>query len=241
MLNCTDFVQAEACHGKFYVSEGLPSPLTKNLVGRQANKESADYFNKLCSYTESETEVYSLQELQGKMIEIAGGENVYKVYSTKWLKTKLQQKFGDHVFFSEINGKSNVACFRNMANTIITDKWYEDKNSNIDDEAKRIVTTAAKLIKSQIEEKNYSADFYLSTEKISDLKGQMPSYLNLFMETLFPCEFKQSSISQCILKVVKPRSIIPAIPFGLGVELDHIFGSRWLIDELYKLGFRVIQ
>ena len=38
------------------------------------------------------------------MIEIAGGENEYKVYSTKWLKTKLQEKFGDHVFFSEVNG-----------------------------------------------------------------------------------------------------------------------------------------
>ena len=61
--------------------------------------------------------------------------------------------FGDHAFFSDVNGKSNVVCFRNMANTITNGKWYEDKNSNIDDEAKRIVTTTAKLIKSQIKEK----------------------------------------------------------------------------------------
>ena len=159
MLNCIDVVQAEAryhhvCHGKCYVGEGLSSPLTKKPVGRQANKESADYFNKLCSYIEPETEVHSLQELQAKMIEIVGGENEYKVYSTKWLKTKLQQKYGDHVFYSEVNGKSNVVCFRNMANTTINDKWFEDKNSNTDDEAKRIVTTAAKLIKSQIKEEN---------------------------------------------------------------------------------------
>ena len=71
--------------------------------------------------------------------------------------------------------------------------------------------------------KNYSTDFYPSTEDISDLKGPIPSYLNLLMETIFPCELKQSSISQCILKDVKPRSIIPQIPFGLGVELDHVF------------------
>ena len=147
--------------------------------------------------------------------------------------------FGDQVFYSDVNGKSNVVCFRNMANTITNGKWYEDKNSNIDDEAKRIVTTTAKLIKSQIKEKNCSTDFYPSTEEISDLKGPMPSYLNLFMETLFPYERKQSSISQCILKAVKPRSIIPPTLFGLGVELDHVFGSRWLIDELYKLGFCV--
>ena len=82
--------------------------------------------------------------------------------------------------------------------------------------------------------KNYSTDFYLSTEDISDLKGPIPSYLNLLMETIFPCELKQSSISQCILKDVKPRSIIPQIPFGLGVELDHVFDWRWLINELHK-------
>ena len=57
------------------------------------------------------------------------------------------------------------------------------------------------------------------------------------METLFPCELKQSSISQYILKAVKPRSIIPPILLGLGVELDHVFSWRWLINELYKLGF----
>lgn len=82
LLNRIDFVQAEAryhhaCHGKFYVSEGLSPPLTRNPLGRQANKESAGCFNKLCSYIESETEVYSLQELQAKMIEVAGGENEY--------------------------------------------------------------------------------------------------------------------------------------------------------------------
>ena len=40
-----------------------------------------------------------------------------------------------------------------MANTIISDKWYENKNSDVDDKAKRIVTAAAKLIKSHIKEK----------------------------------------------------------------------------------------
>ena len=82
MSNWIDFVQAEAryhhaYHGKFHVSEVLSLPLTKNPVGRQANKESAGYFNKLCSYIESEKEVYSLQGLQVKMIEVPGGENEY--------------------------------------------------------------------------------------------------------------------------------------------------------------------
>ena len=27
------------------------------------------------------------------------------------------------------------------------------------------------------------------------------------------------------------------VPFGLAVELNHVFESRWLLDELYQLGF----
>ena len=68
------------------------------------------------------------------MIEKAVEGNEYKTYSTKWLK-KLQQKCGDHVFLSEVNVKNNVVCFRNMATTVINDKWYEDKQSKGDDEA----------------------------------------------------------------------------------------------------------
>ena len=54
-MKCINSVQAEAryqhvFHGKFYASKGLSSPLTKNPVGRQANEELADYFNKLCNY-----------------------------------------------------------------------------------------------------------------------------------------------------------------------------------------------
>lgn len=69
-----------------------------------------------------------------------------------------------------------------MANTIINDNWHEDRNSNIDKEAMRIVTSAAKLIKLQTKEKNYSTNFYPSKEEISGLRGPMPSYLTLFME-----------------------------------------------------------
>ena len=37
----------------------------------------------------------------------------------------------------------------------------------------------------------------------------------------------------------RPRSGMLPIPFGLSVELDNMFGSRWLIDEVSKLGFPV--
>lgn len=61
-----DFVQAKACyhhsyHGKFYVTEGIIFAITKNLVGRHINQESADSFDNLSIYIESETELLSLK------------------------------------------------------------------------------------------------------------------------------------------------------------------------------------
>ena len=35
------------------------------------------------------------------------------------------------------------------------------------------------------------------------------------------------------------KKVIPPILLALGVELDHMYGSKWLNDELYKLGFAV--
>ena len=32
--------------------------------------------------------------------------------------------------------------------------------------------------------------------------------------------------------------ILP-IPFGLGVEVGHAYGSRWLVDQLARFGFSV--
>ena len=59
------------------------------------------------------------------------------------------------------------------------------------------------------------------------------------LKTLVPNVIQQISIGQCITKAAKPRSFLPTVLFGLGVEMDHMFGSQWLIDELFRLGFSV--
>ena len=46
---------------------------------------------------------------------------------------------------------------------------------------------------------------------------------------LVPSPLKQASIGQCLLKAAKERSVLHPLMFGLAVELDNIFGSKWLI------------
>ena len=55
------------------------------------------------------------------------------------------------------------------------------------------------------------------------------------MELLIPSKVKQASIGQCILKALRPNSVIPPLQFGLGVL--STMGLKWLNNELSCLGF----
>ena len=42
-----------------------------------------------------------------------------------------------------------------------------------------------------------------------------------------------------MIQAARPRSVLCPIPFGLDVQLDKEFGSKWLISHLYKLRFLI--
>ena len=75
-----------------------------------------------------------------------------EVYGIKRIKQKLQEKYKENIFFAELSGRNKVVCFRNMADWIISDQWYDNKRKNADDDAKRIIETAAKIIKNELKE-----------------------------------------------------------------------------------------
>ena len=131
-----------------------------------------------------------------------------------------------------------MLCFRNAAKYILNSKWYESKSENIQEETARIIKTAANLLMAEIREQMYDTSLYPSQEDIS-ANTSLPSGMKSFLEILVKNDLKQESIGQAILYASKPRSFIPPVLFGLGVEVDHLFGSRWLIDELNRLGFSV--
>lgn len=144
--------------------------------------------------------------------------------------------------FAEIEGRSNVVCFRNMASYIINEKWYSEKKDDIQDEANRIVTAAAKIINSAIRESKYDPKKYPTNDDIANAeqsKSWIPQHLQTLLMHIVPSKLKQSSIGHCILQAARPRSVITPTLFGLGVEVDHVFGSKWLNNELFRLGFSI--
>ena len=55
-------------------------------------------------------------------------------------------RYGEELYFSEVDGRTDVLCFKPNVDRIINDAWYKDKNCDPAKESERIVRTAAKLI-----------------------------------------------------------------------------------------------
>ena len=61
--------------------------------------------------------LFIVNKLPPKMIALDGTDDVSK---TKWLKARLKERYQDHVYFSEVNEKSNVVLEYHILPTV----WF---------------------------------------------------------------------------------------------------------------------
>ena len=93
----------------------------------------------------------------------------------------------ESLFFTEINGKADLMCFKNMASNIINDTRYKKRNKNAEEESNRIFNTGAKIIIPGLRSIDYNISTYLTNSQISDLnenKKWVPNRMDIFLETL---------------------------------------------------------
>ena len=111
IMSCSDLVAVGTYDKKCQDTFNLDSKSAQSI-------EQLENFNKLCEWLESEGQLHSLSELFDKMKELPKPSTI--AYATKtYLKEILQLKY--NFFLAEMNGKSDVVCFRNVANFIIND------------------------------------------------------------------------------------------------------------------------
>ena len=105
-----------------------------------------------------------------------------------------------------------------------------------------MINTAAKLILSDNRSIFLERYIYPTENEISDIKtceSLLPGSLRKFRQVLIKGRLKRSSVRQVIVSAARPKSAVLLITFGLGVEMDDMFGSRRLIDELSKVSYSV--
>jgi len=234
-INACDCVRAEDavyhknCHRDFF---GMSVYGTR---GRPVDSLKSETFKKLCEWLEvNDCELLTLQDVVDKAQALVPNNDA--VYTEQWLKKKLVEQYGDHIQFNEVRGRRNVICWKRMGAYIINQKWHDD---NKEDLTEHIIVTAAKLLKATIREAQYETASYPTCEDIRDpqhAKQWMPSLLQVFLDHLISPEAKKVAVGHTIVQAVRPKTAIAPIPFALGVSVDHVSASRYLIDLLYRLG-----
>ena len=125
LQGCIDLVAAEAvyhdnCPTRFLLNKELTTN-TPKISGKHCDEEKMEWFQRLYHWLELEAgaEMYTLSELHAKMAEFSDGS---EIYSIKRFKQKLQEHYGDSIFFAEVGGRDNVICFKDLAKHIVNVK-----------------------------------------------------------------------------------------------------------------------
>ena len=111
-------------------------------------------------------------------------------------------------------------------------------------ESERVLKAAARLIRAEICEFDYSHVNDLLENYIYDPEAGAKFVQPLFktlMNIHVNNKVKELAISNAVLSAARPRPVIAPVLLGVGVQMDHAYGSNWLIDVLARLGFSVFS
>ena len=222
--NCNDLVAEEAKYHHACMTSFRLWDVSTKKKGRPIDSKMSTGFEKFCTWLEerADCELYTLKELQAKMQELNSSDAVYTV---KRLKQRLLEHYKDYIYLAELSGRVNVVCLKDMANYILFKLKKQGSQTKDDIIAKMIRANLHGLIKSK--------DTYPSVDDIAneEIDEWVPPCLQSFLQYIIPTKLKRKCISQCITQASRPRSLLCPVPFGLGVELESSFGSKWLINQ----------
>ena len=130
------------------------------------------------------------------------------------------------------------------ASSILYDYFKLPKCDDDEEEARRIIQTAAKLIKRSIKALNSFTEY----PGVQDLTTEnaiafLPGSLTLLLQVLFAgqnTEKKQASLGHAIIQATRPRGLIAPLQIGLAIQMHHHFGSKFLLDSLHQHGFAAL-
>jgi len=233
--SCFDLVAEEAIYHITCMNRFRLVKPTDNASGRPFNSKMMDNFLKVCQWLdEGDGELHTVTDICNKMVELS---EETECYHRKYLKTKLIEHYKEHVYVFKSDGRSDIVGFKHMSGFFMEEFMKKTNQTSTD-----MIMAAAKVIKSDIREIQKDKTVYPSLLEMKDFEYEsewVPESLQIFLGLIFPSKLKQISIGQCIVQASRSRSLIAPIPFGIGVDLDKSFATRWFVDHLAKLGLSI--
>ena len=138
---------------------------TDKKQGRPVDTERMDSFEKICKWVDKEGDCakFTIRDLQEQIKKTSK-----EAYTAQYMKQNSKEHYGEYIYFSEFPGRSDIICFKELADFILNEK--KKKNG----ETKENITQAvAKIIKAEMREMSKSNVEYPTVQDIQGIDKGM--------------------------------------------------------------------
>ncbi len=113
-------------------------------------------------------------------------------------------------------------------------------NIQFGDEKTQIIKTALKFICNDIATIDLDPKSYPTAHSMTDIPSHLalvPESLQMLLRPIVKTDERVATWGQNFIKAYRPRSGVLPYYMGLAIQLDHRFGSKWLINKFHQLGY----
>lgn len=217
----------------------------KARLGRPPDQQRLKAFQHVVDYLERTVEKTDTDQIvvtMTKLVEMMEKELTQEVtaYIPQYMKIQLKDYFGDEIIIAEKKGAADIITLKKTASSILRNFYKQPKSTDPGTEKLRLLKAAANLLLNDIKSLSCSKDTYPEIEEEEKQLSFLPDTLNTFLMHLFKrkdANLKLAAIGQAIIQIIRPNKVLPPLQIGLGVQMHKVFGSRFLVDTLNRLGF----
>lgn len=188
--------------------------------------------------------VTTLAEIHMKMVELDPTEDKSLAYGQRYLKIKLHEEYKESLHFISEERRADIVCLEDTTNAILRD-FREQVITSLHtlDDAKlkeHTILTAITIICGNLARVPLDHKQYPSVDSMTNTEIQLtliPDSLQQLLKPIMKTNEKVAVWAQNLLKAYRPRLGVLLFHLGLTIQLNHIFGSKWLIERCHRLGY----
>ena len=244
----------KACYVNYLVRNDKPvQGPSSAIIGCAIKKLSCEILPSI-----ERKQIFLLSDLRKKFNSyLIGQSDIDITYTSRKLKTMLEQEWSDTVSFFPQPGESYIVCHKDISASYLLKKMaqLEDQDQSKDtapeqtDEMK--VHHAIGILRDKIAATEYNKDEYYSMDEVT-VEGQFELIEPLLYKAICWLTDKEMYTSGSIPYVpdrkslaiandiiAKAGSVVTPKQLGLGVTLHHKHGSSTLIKEVHESGHSI--
>ena len=155
-----------------------------------------------------------------------------------WLKSRVMQHYGDSVIIEDRGGCQYVVYFKDDAKLLLYEFYRQERKEQDDDEKARVIRSDIKDLTDQTD------TFFLFDDLNSPtMLFFVPETLQFFIRSLCsprskPKDVKIAAISQALIKLMRPNTIVCPLLLEFAAEMHHKSGdSESVVQLLHSIDF----